>query len=183
MKNSDSQLFLEKYVRRIRTQWQIVVFFSTAAYVLSLLHRFYAPSIPTALAFSRTFDTISFVVAIGLAIAILRLKRKYFSLRYFEAELKKILTASPGASETELLRKLGEQLRPKILLVWWLGGGLILLGVAYYWFTFASRNMHIYFIVGLYSLMMNYPRKDLFFDIPFLIKEVLKEKEPEKSEK
>ncbi len=183
MKNTNAEVFLEKYVRRLRTQWQIIVFISTAAYVLSLLHHFYAPSFPTALAFSRTFDTISFLVAILLAVAILRLKRKYFSLRYFEAELKKIVQKFPGVDETDLLRKFGERLRPKILRVWWLGGGLILVGVLYYWVTFASRNMHIYFIVGLYSLMMNYPRKDLFFDIPYLMKEVRKEQDAKNSER
>ena len=178
MQKSNSEQFLEKYVRTIRTHWQIVVFLSTGAYVLSLWHHFSAPLFPTPLAFSRTFDMLSFLIAIILAITILRLKRKYFSLRFFETELKKIVAAAPGKTELEVLRLLANRLRPKIQLVWWLGGGLILLGVLYYWVTFASKNMHIYFIVGLYSLMMNYPRKDLFFDLPFLVREALKEENP-----
>jgi len=55
-----------------------------------------------------------------------------------------------------------------------MGGIIVLLGVIFYWWTFTTKNMNIYFIVGVYSLMMNYPRKDLFMDLPYLIAEVLK---------
>jgi hypothetical protein len=62
-------------------------------------------------------------------------------------------------------------MQKKMKLVWLLALALILLGVIYYWITFDDWNMHIYFVVGLYSLVINYPRQDLLNQVPYLIKE------------
>ncbi len=160
------------FVKNIRRSWEIILILCLMLYGATFIYHMMSLNPVRNLSYLKFLDTGSFVLAIGLAIWILRLKRKYFSLRYFRKQLENIYEKAPGSDENQLTRVLTRDLSPKLHFVWYLGGLIIVIGVVFYWWTYESRNMNIYFIVGLYSLMMNYPRKDLFYDIPFLVHEL-----------
>ncbi|MEJ2635271.1 MAG: hypothetical protein P8184_08265 [Calditrichia bacterium] len=163
---------IKSFLSEIRIFWQVIFLFSVVIYGGSFYQYLSAKPLPRQLPYFRAFDLISFVLAISLALAIFAYKRKYFSLRPLRKFLEKIRAKHPELNENDLARKVTRDLRGRMKTVWLMGGGLILLGVIFYWLTFTTKNMHVYFIVGLYSLMMNYPRKDLFLDIPYLISEM-----------
>jgi hypothetical protein len=116
----------------------------------------------------------SFVIAIGLAIIIFIQKRKYFSLRVLRLYLEELREKHPDLTQKQLSKKLTISLKKPLLFIWIMGGIIVITGVIFYWITYQTKNMHIYFIVGVYSLMMNYPRKDLFLDLPYLIHELFR---------
>ncbi len=127
------------------------------------------------LEYTQNLDLISFIFAIALAVLILNLKRKYFTKRFSRKITEVSLTETPEISDRELLNKVFSVLKKKISLVWILGLLIVLDGVILYWATFLSRNMHIYFIVGAFSLILNYPRQVLFAEIPWYIRESRKD--------
>jgi hypothetical protein len=122
---------------------------------------------------------ISFFIAVALAIYILHIKRSYFRLKFFNQYFTQSHSENPDLDKEQLLSKFTRLIEKKMKLVWALGLVIILIGVTYYWITYDPWNMHVYFIVGLYSLVINYPRTDLFIDIPYLLKEIFQEKENE----
>ena len=119
---------------------------------------------------------ISFFIAVALAVYILHIKRTCFRLRFFNQILTESHAKNPELDKEQLIRKFTATIGKKLKLVWISGLVIILIGVIYYWITFDPWNMHVYFIVGLYSLVINYPRTDLFADVPYLLEEVFKEK-------
>ncbi|MCB0292864.1 MAG: hypothetical protein KDH97_21600, partial [Calditrichaeota bacterium] len=56
-------------------------------------------------------------------------------------------------------------LRKKMTRVWLLGLVVVMVGVCYYLLTSLAENMHIYFIIGAFSMLLNYPRSEMFEDI------------------
>ena len=144
-------------------------------YGFSFIYRIRAETTLKYFSLMPALNWISFFIAVALAIYILHIKRSYFRLKFFNRFLEENHTANPEWDKEQLLRKLTGFVRKKLQLVWILGLLIIVIGVAYYWITFDTRNMHVYFIVGLYSLVINYPRTDLFTDIPYLLAEIFRE--------
>ncbi|MFZ0389459.1 MAG: hypothetical protein WAN36_03295 [Calditrichia bacterium] len=172
MLKTDLDILLENFIRRMRAYWQVIFISSILFYGAAFAHHFSTQRPPRIFSYFSAVDLASFVIAIFLAITIFQLKRRIFSLRQIRLFLEKIVKEEPELDDKMLIRRLTRQFGKKMKTVWLMGGGLILLGVVFYWLTFTTKNMHIYFIVGLYSLLMNYPRKDLFMDVSYLIREV-----------
>ncbi len=167
---------IEQFIRRIRFRWQIIFLVSVIVYGISFYHhlQFHTEmKIPTRM--YRIFDQVFFVVALGLAMGILFYKRKYFTLKYFRKRLEVLHRQHSRSDAKELLRILLRELDKRFNVVWWMGFALILMGIIQYWLTFVSRNMNIYFIVGLYSILLNYPRQDMLIEIPYLAREAVGE--------
>jgi hypothetical protein len=172
MELQESTQVIQKFLQRIRFFWQNMFLIGVVAYGISFYYRLQMHTSTKLLPYLQVLNWISFIIALGLAVAIFQLKRKYFRLAYYEAVLQNLFSQSTDLNEVQLSRKFTRVMEKKMKLVWLLAVALILLGVIYYWITFDAWNMHVYFIVGLYSLVINYPRKDLLTNVPYLIKEL-----------
>ncbi len=172
LKNSED--IINRFVREVRSFWQALFAGSVLIYAVSFFHHFTVRAFPRPLSYFRTIDLISFLMAITLAVLVFHYKRQYFSLRAIRIFLERLHKQNPELEEKELTRVLMNSLKSRMKMVWLFGAGLVLLGVVFYWWTFTTRNMHVYFVVGLYSLVMNYPRRDIFLDVPYLIHEICK---------
>ena len=179
MQIKESEKIINCFLKEIKSFWQIIFLISFVCYAISFAHHFMANSLPIALSYFKTIDLISFAIAIILVFAIFFYKRKCFTLRAFRLLLLQLNKNNPDWDEKELTIHFTRNLRNKMKTVWLMGGALVILGVIFYWLTFTTKNMHIYFVVGLYSIMMNYPRKDLFSDVPYMVHESIKESREE----
>jgi hypothetical protein len=173
MQSQESSQVIQKFLQRVRFFWQNMFLIGVMTYGISFYYRLQVHTITKPLPYLQIYNWISFIIALGLAVTIFQLKRKYFRLAYYEEVLRNLFSQSTDLKETQLSRQFTRVMEKKMKLVWLLAIGLILLGVLYYWITFDAWNMHVYFIVGLYSLVINYPRKDLLINVPYLIKELL----------
>lgn len=174
MKQDELASIVSAFSRRIKNSWQTIFLAAVAPYALSLIHYFhYQPGLRiNALPYLRSIDVISFVIAAGLALLILALKRKYFSRKFSRSMVEGALRKNPETSPESLLSQILNILRRKMTLVWVLGLLIVLDGVLFYWITFIDRPyMHMYFVVGAFSLFMNYPRRDLFSNLPGYVRE------------
>ena len=169
-------------LRTIGTKIQIAIADLDAAmdagrytFVVDIPPRFQADLALKNIGILKILNWSSFIVAVFLAFYILHIKRTYFRLGYFETFLKDLHTADPELDRNQLVRRFTRDIGSKFKRVWILGLIIVLIGVVYFWLTFDAMNMHIYFVVGLYSLVINYPRTDLFSDIPYLLKEIFQE--------
>lgn len=174
MSESTPDSIIDSFLKNVRLFWQFLFLGGVLIYGLSFL--FYLNNRPPVreLAYYKILDLTSFGMALLLALTIFRYKRKYFSLRALRLLAEKLFSENPEQDETGLTRGLTLNLRSRLKAVWLMGSALILLGVIIFWWTYNSRNMNVYFVVGLYSLVMNYPRKDLFLDVPYLVREIVK---------
>ena len=175
MKIQDPQGIIHNFVKRLKISWQSIILLGIIAYGISFIYRMKAE---TALQYSSSLpilNWISFFIAVALAVYILHIKRSYFRLKFFDQYLTASHSEYPDLDKEQLLRKFTGYIGKKMKLVWALGLVIILIGVTYYWITFDPWNMHVYFIVGLYSLVINYPRTDLFADIHYLLREIFQE--------
>ena len=176
----ESDKVIQQFLKNIRVYWQVVFLVGILCYGLTLLYRLDTHTVVRELSYSKILNIVTFLVAITLAITIFHQKRKYFHLRAFRLIIENICKKKPELQEKQVIRQFTREIGTRLKRVWLMGGALILIGVAYYWITYDAWDMHIYFIVGLYSLAINYPRKDLFLDVPYLVHEGLKQGEPEK---
>lgn len=178
MRQNELTLLVQNFSKRMKNTWQVIFVGVILSYGLSLLHLFYQnPAVnPAVDKHLRNIDLISFIIAIGLAVAIFGMKRKYFSRKFSQGIVTDSLEENPGQEDEMLLKKVFGILNRKMVLIWLLGLLLVLDGVVFYWLTFSnSNNMHIYFVIGVYSLVINYPRVDLFNDLPWFVAESKKE--------
>lgn len=178
MRQNELTPLVQNFSKRMKNTWQVIFLGVIVSYGLSLLHLFYMnPAVSPAMEkYLRNIDLISYIIAIGLAIAILIMKRKYFSRKFSRGIAADSLAGNPDQEDEALLKKVLGILNRKMVLIWLLGFLLVWDGVVFYWLTFSrSNNMHIYFVIGVYSLIINYPRRDLFMDIPRYVTEGKKE--------
>jgi hypothetical protein len=175
----ESEKAILKFIGNVKVYWQVIFLITILAYGISFIYRLDAQTAPKPLSYLNILNWISFAFALILAISILQFKRRYLSVTFFQKYLENLSSDKPELQSQELVKNLLRFSKQKLKIVWHLGATLILLGVAYYWWTFDAWNMHVYFVVGLYSLMINYPRRDLFIDIPFLVEESIKLRESE----
>ncbi|OGB66998.1 MAG: hypothetical protein A2Y94_07885 [Caldithrix sp. RBG_13_44_9] len=171
MQAQESAQVIQKFLLRIRFLWQNLFLVGVMAYGATFYYRLQMHTTAKPSTYLQVLNWISFIIALGLAISIFQLKRKYFRLGYYEKMIKDLFSQNTGLSESQLARQFTRLMEKKMRLGWLLAIALILVGVIYYWITFDAWNMHVYFIVGLYSLVINYPRKDLLNHVPYLIKE------------
>lgn len=172
MHQIDSQAVMKRFLRQVRIFWQAIFLGSVLLYGIAFVHHFTTGTPPHYFSHFSTLDLVSFIIAITLAVAIFGYKRRYFSLRKIRHFLEGLYSREPSLREKDMARRLTRHFGKKMKTVWLMGGALVVLGVIFYWITFTTRNMHIYFIVGIYSLLLNFPRKDLFINVPYLIKEI-----------
>lgn len=174
-----------KHLKRLRSSWQTYFLPAVAVYSTALLHLFYVrPSVKTEiLPYLQHLDMASFAIAIGLTVLIFRLKRQYVSSRYFRQQLAEALSADPQADDSMLTSALFKSLRKRFTYIWLLALLIIVTGVAFYWLTFSPQNtVHIYFIIGCFSLVLNYPREDIFAALPLWIEETRRDALPREDE-
>ena len=174
MEIKETEKKIERFLKKTKLQWQIIVLSTVFLYGITLIYRLTTHSTTKALSYLKALNLLSFVIALTLAFTIFHLKRKYFRLRFFRQYLEDLSLKVSEIQVKEAAQDLTTFIGQKLKTVWYMGGALILLGVIYYWWTYDAWNMHVYFIVGLYSLMINYPRRDLFIDLPYIIHETFK---------
>jgi hypothetical protein len=179
MKSRDPQTSIKTFTRNIKLFWQMVFLAGVLSYGVSFLYRLQVYTTIKNIELLKILNWASFIVAVFLAFYILHIKRTYFRLRYFQQFLENARKNDPELDPDQLIRKLMRDAGNKFKRVWVLGLIIILIGVAYFWLTFDAMNMHIYFVVGLYSLVINYPRTELFIDIPYIIKEIFQQERNE----
>jgi len=182
MSTQDPQTIIESFIRKLKVTWQSLVLLGIFTYGLSFVYRLRAETGIKYFSSLPVLNWISFFIAVALAVFILHIKRTYFRLKFFTGFLEELHQGDPELPDEQLLRQFTRYIGKKMKIVWTLGLVIILVGVAYYWITFDAWNMHIYFIVGLYSLVINYPRTDLFIDVPYLLKDILRDKQKDTSE-
>jgi hypothetical protein len=170
---------IEQFLKNIRVYWQIVFLVGILCYGLTLFYRLDTHTVVRTLPYLKILNIITFLIAITLAISIFHQKRKYFHLRAFRTMIEDICKKEPEFREKQVIRQFTREIGTRLKRGWLMGCAIILVGVLYYWVTYDAWDMHVYFIVGLYSLVINYPRKDLFLDVPYLVHESLK---PDNSE-
>ena len=175
MKAKNTQSIILNFIKNIRLFWQMIFLTGILAYGLSFLYRFQTYTTLKNFELLKILNWASFIIAVFLAFYILHIKRTYFRLKYFQQFLENTHKNDPELSEDQLLKKITRDIGSKFKRVWILGLTIILMGVAYFWLTFDAMNMHVYFVVGLYSLVINYPRAELLIDIPYLLKEIFLE--------
>ena len=158
---------VNRFSRNIRTTWQYIFLPAVVIYMLALWH--YLAVKPafnlTLLPYLKNIDLASFIVVIALTLLIFNLKRTYFARKFSRQIIDRQLKRDPGQNENELLEKIFAVLRKKMTWVWLLGLVVVMVGVCYYLLTSLAENMHIYFIIGAFSMLLNYPRSEMFEDI------------------
>jgi len=177
MVRRSSEQILDNWIRELKNLWQILIIGAFVLYGIGL-YKFFSnqPTIrKSVLPYFQILDIGSLIIALGLTAAIYLIKKKYFSLRTFRILIKDFMSTTSEQSGDRVLPQVLQVLRSKFILVWILGFLVILDGVIFFLVTLSGNNMHIYFIVGLFSLFLNYPRKELVVDIPFLLEEVRRE--------
>jgi uncharacterized membrane protein len=164
---------LKNQSANLKKLWQIFFAIGAICFIFSLYHFFsFRPKTKTgSIAFSKNIDIMSFILAITLAFIILNLKRKYFSKKHLHKTAEHIIQNFHIASDQKLMNNIFIVLKQKLLIIWLLGALIILDGIIYYWIFFEIQNMNIYFFVGAFSLFLNYPRRELFDDIPWVIRQ------------
>jgi hypothetical protein len=168
---------IKKFSQRMKSSWQAIFIVLAVVYCPSLYHSFEVnpPIRVSMLGYAENIDLLSFIIAILLAVLIFNLKRKYFSKKFSRNLVQVSLSKSGDLSDQELLRAVLKELKQKMYLIWVLGFLIVLDGIAIYWSIFLTWNMHIYFIVGTFSLILNYPRQELFSQIPWYIVDAKRE--------
>ncbi len=163
---------LQRLLRPMRLKWQFVFLAATAVYGISALHALQVhPRVVLRPAVLRNLDTVSSIVVVFLALLIFHIKRHHFSSRSVRSLASQFLAEEPMADEDHLLRQVLATLQAHLVRVWLLAGLIIATGVLFYWLTHWSRNLHIYFAVGGLSLLLNYPQKSLFAELPWLVQQ------------
>lgn len=177
MRESKLTKIAQGFIRRIKPAWQMIFFPAVLLYAVSLVHFFYTRPAPRHFSATllRNLDLISFLIAILLAGIIFNMKRRYFSSRFIRRYAEVLLEESPSKTADKLTNEVFEFLRRKLMLVWILGGVIVLEGVLYYWITLTSNNMHTYFVIGAFSLFLNYPRAALFEEVPWYVRQAQQE--------
>ena len=116
-----------------------------------------------ALYISQTFTPIQevtqiknvlFLMAIILAVGILFLKRSFFATHTI---VDKIRTSTIENHEHFLLRRL----RKNYIILWILGEMILILGFIEFVLIADFNSFLIYAVVGLYAVLINFPRKTL----------------------
>jgi hypothetical protein len=177
MKIQDPQSIIHNFVKRLKVSWQSLILLGISAYGISFIYRLKAETTLKYFSLMPALNWISFFIAVALALYILHIKRTYFRLKFFNHYLNENHAEYPELDREQLIRKFTTYIGKRLKLVWILGLLIILIGVTYYWITFDPWNMHVYFIVGLYSLVINYPRTDLFADVTYLLEEIFEKRE------
>ena len=166
-KKYDLSAEVNRFSRNIRTTWQYIFLPAVVIYMLALWH--YLAVKPafnlTLLPYLKNIDLASFIVVIALTLLIFNLKRTYFARKFSRQIIDRQLKRDPGQNENELLEKIFAVLRKKMTRVWLLGLVVVVVGVCYYLLTSLEEHMHIDFIIGAFSMLLNYPRSEMFEDI------------------
>lgn len=164
---------LKKFSRRIRGTWQAFFLPGVVMYAAALFHNFYFKPPPPVMMtpFLRNLDIASYLIAIVLTVIVFNLKRKYFSRRFSRDIVDKALKRTPDADVEQLLTRVFNELQKKMPIVWMLGLLLIIEGVVFYMVTSLTGNMNIYFMIGAFSLLINYPRSEMFENLALYVVE------------
>ncbi len=169
---------VKSFSQKMGSVWQMFFLPGLLGYGLTLLHRFYEMPQPRPgmLKYMKNLDLVSFIIAVGLTVVIFNLKRRYFSARFSKSLVAASLQQNPQQDSVDLLRQVFLQLAQKMGLIWGLALLVILDGIIFYWVTFSPGNaLHIYFVIGAFSMLVNYPRRELFEDLPWYVTEARRE--------
>lgn len=166
-KKYDLSPAVNRFSRNIRNTWQYIFLPAVVIYMLALWHYLAVkPALQPALfPYLKNIDLASFIIVIALTLLIFNLKRIYFARKFSREIIDRQLKRDSGQDESELLEKIFAVLRPKMTRVWILGLVVVVVGVGHYMLTSLAENMHIYFIIGAFSMLLNYPRSEMFEDI------------------
>ena len=162
------QTQIRQFVRRLRTQWQLWVLTAFLSYGISAGYLFVRHPFPRALSLKTMaiIGNITFFIAMILAIGIFILKSQVFSHRFSREFLKQALKQFNGDPTSALDAYLATIAR-RLTRFWILALGIILTGVVHFWVTLWPQYLHLLFIVGLFSLFLNYPRMEFFAEVPY----------------
>ena len=164
---------IRRFVGRIRNIWQIYFFLTVILYGTAAFHYFRVrPGLkPTAAATFTLLENLAIFLAFGLLVSIFMIKRRFFS-RWYQRRLLKQLMQSSAANEVDALNQLLHTIEPRFTWIWTLAFLVVADGVLFYWFTYSPQYLHMLFIVGLFSLFINYPREELFSELPWQVEQI-----------
>ncbi len=159
---------IRQFVHRSRSQWQLWVLVAFFSYGVSALYLFYSNPTPRSFPIKtmNTIGNITFFVAMVLAIGIFLQKSQVFSRRFSAEFLKQALVEFNGDA-TAALEAYLDVIARRLVRFWLLALAIILTGVVHFWITLWPQYLHLLFIVGLFSLFLNYPRMEFFTEIPY----------------
>ncbi len=159
---------IRQFVQRIRSRWQLIMMLAFFSYGTSALYFFYAHPSPRSFPLKTVnlINNITFFIALVLAILIFLQKSRIFSSRFSATFLKTALQEHQGHA-TSALEDYLSVIAQQLYRFWILALAIIITGVCHFWLTLWPQYLHLLFIVGLFSLFLNYPRREFFSEIPF----------------
>jgi hypothetical protein len=174
MREDDLQKSVKRFTHTLKMRWQLYFFPSAVLFAGAIAHRLFAHAgmNPVLRPYLLTIDRVSFLIAAILTVVILNLKRRYFSTRFTRRLIFAQLQEDPTITDEGLLKQVFNVWQQKLALVWGLGVLLVLDGIVYYWLTLSlDNNLIIYYVIGSFSMVLNYPRPDWFSEIAWQIAE------------
>ncbi|NOX38549.1 MAG: hypothetical protein GXO78_13540 [Calditrichaeota bacterium] len=164
---------IRRFVRRIRNTWQIYFFLTVILYGTAAVHYFRVrPGLKsTAAATFTLLENVAIFLAFALLMGIFLIKRQFFSRRYQRQLLEQAMKSSAD-DEIDALNQLLQIIEPRFTWIWTLAFLVVADGVLFYWLTFSPQYLHMLFIVGLFSLFINYPREELFTELPWQVEQI-----------
>lgn len=160
-----------------KIHWQVFFALALVIYGLTLLHFFQQrPTMrPQIAEYFKVLDFVSLLIALSITGFIYMTKKKYFGKLFLRQFIRAKIDDNQKPEAAQILLDILGILKKRLYWIWIAGVFLVIEGVLFYWVSFTPNNLHIYFIVGIFSLVLNYPRKDLVGDLPWKIKEILAE--------
>ncbi len=167
------QQIITRFIRKARHQWQLFAFATMAIYGITALFLWTSHPAPRPLPLKtiNTLNNLAFGVAVLFAIAIFLQKRNLFSPQFSKAFFQNSLKTTDGNAEATLEAYL-TLVFSRFQRFWALAFGITIVGVLHYWLTLWPQYLHLLFIVGLFSLFLNYPRKEFFTEIPYQLQRI-----------
>ena len=100
MRQNELTLLVQNFSKKMKNTWQVIFLGVIVSYCLSLAHLFYvSPGVNPAIEkYLRNIDLISYIIAIGLAVVIFSMKRKYFSRKFSQGIVTDSLREKVGTT-------------------------------------------------------------------------------------
>jgi hypothetical protein len=103
---------------------------------------------------TKEFKNVFFALILIVALAVLFLKRSYF-------DFDKIYSKIQSPTQDKKLAYLSK-LRINYVIIWALSEAIIMFGFVEYILVGDFKSFLLYAIVGLYAILINYPKRSLF---------------------
>ncbi|MEJ2544393.1 MAG: hypothetical protein P8Y99_10035 [Calditrichaceae bacterium] len=127
----------------------------------------------------KTFNDISMIVVILLLFTIMYLKRTYLVPSKIVDRAKRKELHIEATDVVDFIQEFGKEgnmiaksliiMRRYFMVIWSVANLIVLIGFIYFIVSLSLRNFIIYGIVGLYSLLINFPRFSIVENCYYII--------------